>query len=116
VAHGGGIEGFSTSLIYAPDRRIAVVVLSNVNRDAPQKMSDQLLSVALDKPVVLTSEHKAVPVAKDQLTKFIGVFALSPAFSLTIAVAGDELTAQGTGQQALPLMYEANRMAIHGFM
>jgi hypothetical protein len=30
-------------------------------------------------------------------------------FSLTIAVAGDELTAQGTGQQALPLMYEGQQ-------
>jgi hypothetical protein len=79
---------------YAPDRRIAVVVLSNVNGDAPQNMSDQLLSVALGKPVVLPSEHKAVPIAKDQLTKFIGVFDLSPTFSLTIAVTGDELTAQ----------------------
>jgi CubicO group peptidase (beta-lactamase class C family) len=109
VAHGGGIEGFNTSLIYAPDRRIAVVVLSNVNGDAPQKMSDQLLSVALGKPVVLPSEHKAVPIAKDQLTKFVGVFALSPTFSLTIAVAEDELTAQGTGQQALQLMYEGQQ-------
>jgi CubicO group peptidase (beta-lactamase class C family) len=51
VSHGGGIEGFNTSLLYVPDRRIAVVVLSNVNGGVPNKMSDQLLTMALAEPV-----------------------------------------------------------------
>jgi CubicO group peptidase (beta-lactamase class C family) len=47
VEHGGGIEGFNTSLIYVPEKRICVVVLANVNGGAPEQMSQQLLDVVL---------------------------------------------------------------------
>jgi CubicO group peptidase (beta-lactamase class C family) len=105
VEHGGGIEGFNTNLMYAPDRRIAVVVLGNVNGGAPGSMGDQLFDVVLGKPVVLASEHKAAPIAKEELTRFVGVFDLAPTFSLTVAIAGDGLTVQGTNQPALPVIY-----------
>ena len=105
VSHGGGIEGFNTNLIYVPERRIAVVVLSNVNGAAPGVMGNQLLDVVLGKPVTLASERKAVPIAKDELAKFVGVYDLAPTFSITFAVADDGLTAQGTGQPAFPLMF-----------
>jgi CubicO group peptidase (beta-lactamase class C family) len=105
VEHGGGIEGFNTNLMYVPDKRIAVIVLSNVNGSAPPVMSDQLLDVLLGLPVTLASERKAVAISKEDLAKFVGVFDLAPTFSLTIAIAGDGLTAQGSGQPALPLIY-----------
>lgn len=105
VDHGGGIEGFSTNLAYAPEKKIAVVVLSNVNGAAPGEMGGQLMDVVLGIPVTLASEHKAVPIAKEELAKFIGVYDLAPTFSITFAIAGDALTGQGTGQPALPLMY-----------
>ena len=105
VSHGGGIEGFNTNLIYVPERRIAVVVLSNVNGAAPGVMGDQLLDVVLGKPVALGNERKALPITKEELAKFVGVYDLAPTFSITFAVSGDGLTAQGTGQPAFPLMY-----------
>jgi CubicO group peptidase (beta-lactamase class C family) len=105
VEHGGGIEGFNTHLAYVPERRIAVVVLSNVNGAAPGTLGGQLLDVVLGNPVTLAREHKAVPIAKEELTKFVGVYDLAPTFSITFAIAGDGLTGQGTGQPALPLMY-----------
>lgn len=109
ISHGGGIEGFNTYLSYMPDRRLAVVVLGNVNGTAPGTMGDQLLDVVLGKNVVLASERKTMPITKEELTRFTGVYDLSPAFSLTIDVAGDELTARGTGQQALSLMYQGTK-------
>jgi hypothetical protein len=69
-------------------------------------MGQQLLDVTLGKPVVLATERKAVPIAKEELAKFVGVYDLTPKFSLTIAQAGDGLTAQGTGQPAIPIMYQ----------
>ena len=105
VSHNGGIEGFNTYLAYAPERRIAVVVLSNVNGMAPDMMGDKLLDVVLGKPVVLANELKAIPIAKDELAKFVGIYDLAPTFSITFAVANDGLTAKGTGQPAFPLMY-----------
>jgi CubicO group peptidase (beta-lactamase class C family) len=105
ITHNGGIEGFNTSLTWVPDRSIAVVVLSNVNGGAPDQMSSQLIDVMLGKTVTLASERKAAPITKDELSKFTGVFDLAPTFSLTIAIAGEGLTVQGTNQGALPIMY-----------
>jgi hypothetical protein len=82
-----------------------VVVLSNVNGAAPGVMGDQLLDVVLGKPVTLGNERKALPITKEELAKFVGVYDLAPTFSITFAVSGDGLTAQGTGQPAFPLMY-----------
>ena len=65
-----------------------------------------MLDVVLGKPVVLANERKAVPIAKEELAKFVGVYDLMPSFTLTIAQTGDGLTVQGTGQPALPVMYE----------
>ena len=106
VEHGGGIEGFNSNLIYVPDKAICVVVLSNVNGMAPAQMGAQLLDVTLGKKVTLASERKSVPIAKAELAKFLGAYSLAPTFTLTIAEAGDGLTAQGTGQPAIPMMYE----------
>jgi hypothetical protein len=105
LQHDGGIEGFNTHLAYVPEKKIAVVVLSNVNGAAPGQMGGQLLDVVLGKPVTLAAERKAMPIGKDELAKFVGVFDLAPTFSITFAIDGDKLTAQGTGQPALPLMY-----------
>ncbi len=106
VSHGGGIEGFNTNLMFAPEKQIAVVVLSNVNGSAPGAMGDQLMDTVLGKPVVLANEHKAVPISKEEMAKFVGVYDLAPTFSLTIAIAGDHLTGQGTGQPAIAMMYQ----------
>ncbi len=107
IQHGGGIEGFNTQLAYIPDRKITVVVLSNVNGMAPGAMGSQLLDVAMGKPVILASERKFVPIAKEELQKFTGVYDVNPIFALTIAVSGDSLTVQGSRQPAVaPAMYE----------
>jgi hypothetical protein len=37
----------------------------------------------------------------------VGEYQLSPTFSLVVALNGDQLSAQGTGQPALPLFPEA---------
>jgi CubicO group peptidase (beta-lactamase class C family) len=109
VSHGGGIEGFNTHLAYAPERQIAVIVFSNVNGSAPDAMGGQLMDTMLGKKVVLAGERKAVPIEKDKLARFAGVFDLAPTFSITVAVSGDHVTAQGTGQPALELMYQGER-------
>jgi CubicO group peptidase (beta-lactamase class C family) len=106
IQHGGGIEGFNTQLAYVPDRKLTVVVLSNVNGSAPGSMGAQLLDVAMGKSVILASERKPVPITKEELQKFTGVYDLSSAFALTVAVSGDSLTIQGTNQPALPAMYQ----------
>ena len=85
LTHGGAIEGFTGYLTYVPDRRIAVIVLGNVIGAAPDPMSRQLVDAILDRPVTLASERKAVPISKEDLARFAGVYDLGPTLSLTIA-------------------------------
>ena len=106
VSHNGGIEGFNTYLACAPDKQIVVAVLSNVNGAAPDAMGAQLMDTMLGKPVVLANERKAVPITKEEMAKLVGVYELSPTFSLTIAISGDHLTGQGTGQPPIDMMYQ----------
>lgn len=106
VEHGGGIEGFNTNLIYVPHKRICVVVLANVNGAAPDEMGQQLLNVTLGKSVILGSERKPVSISPAESAKFVGVYEFAPTFSLTVAQAADGLTAQGTGQPAISMMYQ----------
>ena len=106
VSHGGGIEGFNTQLTQVPERNITVAVLSNVNGSAPDSMSDQLLDVALGKAVVLDTERKPVPITREELAKFEGVYDLEPDFALTVALNGDSLTLQGTNRPVRHMMYQ----------
>jgi CubicO group peptidase (beta-lactamase class C family) len=105
ISHGGGIEGFNTELTYVPEKQIAVVVLANVNGVIPGALAGQLLDVTLGKTVILATERKEVTANKEQLAKFVGAYELAPEFSLIFAMEGDVLTAQGTGQKPLPLVF-----------
>jgi CubicO group peptidase (beta-lactamase class C family) len=106
ITHSGAIEGFNTFLSSVPERQITIVVLSNVNGTAPDKMGRQLLDVALGKSVVLGSERKAVPISKEELAKFEGSYEIAPGLSFTLAVDGGVLTIKRAGGSALPLFYE----------
>ena len=109
VSHLGGIEGFNSNLMYVPERKVAVIVLSNVTGDAAEKMGAQLMEVAFGETVVLDSERTAAPISKEELAKFVGVYDMSPTFSVTIALAGNGLTMQGTGQPAVDMMFEGSK-------
>jgi CubicO group peptidase (beta-lactamase class C family) len=106
VFHGGGIEGFQTYLAYVPDRRIAVIVLTNMNGGAIGPVSNDLMDVALGKTVVLPLERKAVPIASEELKRFEGVYDVDPHFAITITAGPNGLEASGGGQQKLALMYQ----------
>ncbi|WP_422055391.1 serine hydrolase [Sphingomonas sp.] len=107
IEHGGGIEGFNTSLAYDPDRKITVVVLGNLNGPGPGKLSKSLMTLARGGTVTLTSERKAATVAPDQLDQYEGVYELAPTFAITMRVKDGKLMTQATGQQELELFAES---------
>jgi len=108
VQHDGGIEGFTTHMAYVPEKRIAVIVLSNVATVAPPEMGAQLLDLALGKSVEIKAERKAVPIAPAELTKFAGVYDLTPSLALTFSVKEGVLYAS-VGPQTFSLMYQGVR-------
>lgn len=63
IDHGGGIEGFNTLLAYYPEDKLTVVVLANLNGQAPDAIANKLAAVAHGENVVLPSEKKEVTVS-----------------------------------------------------
>jgi CubicO group peptidase (beta-lactamase class C family) len=103
ISHGGGINGFNTFEAWYPQEKLSIIVLSNVNGNAPDEISGHLASVMLGEPVVLGSERKDMPVPTSALSRYIGVYQLAPNFSITISLSGDHLVAQATNQPAAPI-------------
>ena len=106
VWHGGEIEGFNAYLGYIPDRRITVILLSNMNGGAIFNVSDKLMQAALGKTVMLQDQHRVVPITREDLAKFTGIYDVNPGLALTIALGPDGLEASGGGKEHVKLTYE----------
>ena len=109
VEHGGGIEGFNTMLAYYPEDKLTVVVLSNINGQAPQGIESKLAALAHGEKVVLASERKEVAVDPKLLDGYVGNYELAPKFILTVTREGDKLITQATGQPKVPIFAESER-------
>jgi CubicO group peptidase (beta-lactamase class C family) len=107
IEHGGGIEGFNTQVAYDPDRKLAVIVLGNLNGGAPGEIARQLMSLLHGEKVVLPSERKEIAVPTDILKQYVGTYKLAPTFSIVITLEGNQLMSQGTNQPPLPLFAES---------
>jgi CubicO group peptidase (beta-lactamase class C family) len=108
ITHGGGIEGFNTSLSFYPGDKLVVIVLGNLNGGAPDELGNDLGQVALGKPVTLASERKEVQVASALLADYVGTYQLAPGFSIATTVEDGHLMAQATGQPKFPLFAESD--------
>lgn len=107
VWHNGAIEGFNTYMAYDPGDRTAVIVLGNLNGEAPDKLGAALVTLARGGTVTLASERHALTLSPDLLKAYEGVYNLAPTFALTISVVDGKLMAQATGQPAFELTAEA---------
>src|SRR3984893_14112211 len=109
IDHGGGIEGFNTTLAYYPDDRLTVIVLGNLNGSAPQEIASKLAAVAHGEKVVMPSERKEVPVDPKLFKGYVGRYELAPNFIFTLTREDDHLFAQATGQAMLQIFPESDR-------
>ncbi len=107
IEHGGGIEGFNTVLAYYPDDKLTVVVLANLNGQAPGQIANKLGALAHGEAVVLPGERKEVSVAPAVLQKYAGTYQLSPEFAIVMTLEGGQLMTQATGQPKFPLFAES---------
>lgn len=98
IQHGGGIEGFNTSLAYYPNDKLTVVVLANVNGSAPDEIAKYLHDVAEGKTVALPSERNAAKVDPTIYDGYVGSYQLAPEFSIRITREGGHLFEQATDQ------------------
>jgi CubicO group peptidase (beta-lactamase class C family) len=107
VAHGGGIEGFNTQLSYYPEEKMTVVVLANINGNAPGDIAGKLAAVAHGETVKLSSERKEITLDPKILSRYVGAYRLDPAGNMLITLDGSQLMSKLGNQQAIPIFPES---------
>lgn len=109
ITHGGGIHGFITGNAWVPEAQLSVTVLTNSGSAPAGELLKQVVRAALGVPLEQPARAMALPA--ENRKRYVGVYALAlpnGARDFTIAEAGDHLTAQLAGQQAIPLLFYGN--------
>lgn len=102
IAHGGGLNGWSTYLLRLPEQRCTVVVLTNA-LPGPPKHSPGGIAHVLAEKLLADEIAKLPPIEEDKsidpktFTDFVGRFDYKEAI-MTVTVEGDALLSQITGQ------------------
>ena len=101
--HTGGIDGFSSQLVYFPADHLAIAYICNGAGYAVNDIMIGALSIYYKMPYIVPSFKKLVLKSED-LDKYLGVYS-SPAFPLKITITkkNNILMAQATGQPAFEL-------------
>jgi CubicO group peptidase (beta-lactamase class C family) len=105
ISHGGGINGFKSSALWLPERKVFVAVLSNaLGGPDPGRLARQLAQEALGRE---TRQRVAITLPEATLDKYLGVYEISPNFKLTVTREGERLFIQGTNQPKTEVFAEA---------
>lgn len=93
IWHNGGTGGFRTFAGFEPEKKMAVVVLTNSGMGA-----DDLGFHLMDESIPLKTFRQTVSVPLSTLQSYVGVYELSPEFSIEVTLDNGQLMAQATGQ------------------
>jgi CubicO group peptidase (beta-lactamase class C family) len=123
VEHNGGIDGFNTHLAYYPDSKITVIVLANLNGQAPAQIGSSLESLAHgdalpqvterregtppDAAIPAPRAHAAITLSIEKLSRLVGTYDMQGGVTMSIALEGDHLTTQLSGQPAFRIFAES---------
>jgi CubicO group peptidase (beta-lactamase class C family) len=109
VAHGGGINGFNTSLARFPEEKVTVVVLRNADYGAPGpgKISQDLAAILFGEKYEIPRERVAIKIDPKILDAYVGQYELRPDFIITMTKEGDSLMTQATGQPKFEIFPES---------
>ena len=106
LEHGGGIFGFSASLLYLPEDEVSVAVLYNADAGRPGmlgtgRVAQLLAAYAMGRPY---PEKRAIEVDEAMLRGYEGVYRIDKDGARVLRVAGGRLTSQRSGGHAYPLV------------
>jgi len=108
IFHGGGINGFKTMLMYCPEDKLTVAILSNIVTlgFSPHEIVIKIVKLAHGKIVTLPSERKAIILSSDILIKYVGTYNVKQ-MNINITLENGNLMAQFTDQLKFQLYPES---------
>jgi len=102
ISHGGGINGFNTTLAYYPEDDVTIVVLANTEGANPNRVERLIARAVLGLPA---PEVADLPIPREEIARSVGTYALGDML-LEVTEADGQLVMQATGQEAFRLLYQ----------
>jgi hypothetical protein len=87
---------------------MTVIVLANLNGNAPDEIAKQLAAAMHGEKVVLTSERKEIKVLVDVLKSYAGTYEVTPTINMVVTLNGDHLETQLGPQPKFPIYAESS--------
>ena len=108
LVHGGGISGFTSSIVRLPEENTCIIMLENNGNPATDKnnMAIHILSCLYSKSFEMPIAREPVKVDRKVLESYVGKYEVTPAFALDVMLIGNSLYVQGTGQPKLKIVAE----------
>jgi CubicO group peptidase (beta-lactamase class C family) len=107
MAHGGGINGFSTYIARYPDEKVTVIVLCNNEAFPAQRVATDLGAILFAEKYEIPVERKVAKLDPRTYDAYIGEYQLAPNVILTVTREGDRLITQATGQSKIEIFPES---------
>lgn len=100
IAHGGGIDGYLTFVLYIPESKVFVAMLSNNSNNAPTSHAFHAATLASGQPV-----ENPVAISMDAAAQmeYVGVYSINAKEDRVIRLEGNQLTSQRTGSSKLSI-------------
>lgn len=104
IEHGGNWLGYAAATARFPDKGLSIFVLSNAGDNGSGQVSDGIARLILGTKEAQPTE---VALTEEQLKPLVGTFNLPDGRTLETKLTGTQLTAQITGQPAVPIYPES---------
>lgn len=107
VMHGGGINGFATSINRYPDDDAVVIVLANLENAPVGPIANNVTKLLFGEKIIRPEDRKEITLPASQLTAYAGEYEVTPTLTLSVTSDNGSLFVQLTGQPKLPVFAEA---------
>jgi CubicO group peptidase (beta-lactamase class C family) len=106
IENTGLFEGFTTVLAYYPESKVAIVVLGNLN-GLEQEIAGKMAALTFGETVQLNSAPREIKLSPEILAHYVGTYEVSPNLSLIVTIKSDQLMAQFSRQEQVPILAES---------
>lgn len=103
LAHNGGIDGYSSTWMYFPEKGLHLILLSNNFLSDHSSVADAAVRIHKGETVELPMARQATALSVEVLNKYAGAYALEAGFLLDVSAAGGGLSCQIPGQERVQL-------------
>lgn len=110
IGHSGWLDGFHSYIVRVPDKRVSVIVLSNLDSTPARAIASALAAIAVgDRPNALKERH-TVQVNAQAFGAYLGDYEVAPNFIISISSEEGKLFGHMAERSKVELLPESESM------